>query len=840
MNERRSGEEDGGASHYDKASLPPPSLPASPSKTRPVDLLREVEKFSPRAVEQLARLKEANLLIVLTNYHVALYDLNTYVLQEQLVKTKNATTFAVTSNVVKDSTTGIPEIISRLAVAVKRRLLLWTWHETEPLSDEVEITLAEPIRSLTWASDTKIICGMNSGYVIADILTRTVEDIVGPGAIGGATGTQGGRFGGVGSASMGYIGLGSYIPKPLATKLAHDEVLLAKDINSLFINADGRPIDKRQIPWQSAPEAIGYSYPYITTLLSPAKGILEIRNPDTLSLLQTIALPNASQLHYPASNISLAHAGKGFHVVSDRCIWRMEATDYDAQITELVESTKYDEAIGVLGMLEDALLKNKAQRLHEVEVLRKKMHYDQEMDKAQKLFDNRRYREAIDIFIAEEAPPERVIQLFPKVIAGELSIVEEPHDDSGVETEQVGEADVERNSRTELGSPKLPAVSKLLKSDTKSSSDSSSIRSIKRLDDVDDAPNRASSERRLEGKDLHTAALELNAFLVGTRNRMKRFFDVETCTLKRADSDQSDALESLLRGPQSDTDKEREEQLLKMAKLVDTTLFRSYMLTNPSLAGSLFRIPNLCDPDVVNQKLLETGRYNDLVDFFHGKKLHRPALEMLKRFGTANDDTEAAPQLKGPRRTVGYLQNLSPDLIGLILEFAEWTLRADPALGMEIFLADTENAETLPRDKIVDFLHGIDIELERQYLEHIINELHDLSPDFHNRLVTVYLQELTSARNREATDWTDSMTSLLSFLKSSKQYSLMKAFNLIPKDDGRAKPKTSAYRNAHLSLDPRFFEAQAIILSNMGEHRQALSIYVFKLKDYAKAEEYVN
>lgn len=41
------------------------------------------------------------------------------------------------------------------------------------------------------------------------------------------------------------------------------------------------------------------------------------------------------------------------------------------------------------------------------------------------------------------------------------------------------------------------------------------------------------------------------------------------------------------------------------------------------------------------------------------------------------------------------------------------------------------------------------------------------------------------------------------------------------------------------AIDPEFFEARAIVFSKMGQHRQALEIYVFKLEDYAKAEEYV-
>lgn len=39
------------------------------------------------------------------------------------------------------------------------------------------------------------------------------------------------------------------------------------------------------------------------------------------------------------------------------------------------------------------------------------------------------------------------------------------------------------------------------------------------------------------------------------------------------------------------------------------------------------------------------------------------------------------------------------------------------------------------------------------------------------------------------------------------------------------------------SVDSAFYEAQAIVLSNMGQHRQALEIYVNKMKDFAKAEE---
>lgn len=285
----------------------------------------------------------------------------------------------------------------------------------------------------------------------------------------------------------------------------------------------------------------------------------------------------------------------------------------------------------------------------------------------------------------------------------------------------------------------------------------------------------------VEGKDLRTATEELRAFLVSARTRLQRYINPDG-TLKSNNSSTVSALEevsqpevnSLLVKKSSASPPGREQQLHETAKLVDTALFRAYMFVSPSLAGPLFRIDNFCDPDVVNEKLIETGRYNDLVDFFYGKKLHRPALELLKRFGEKDED-ESASQLAGPGRTVAYLQNLPPEMIDLILQFAKWPLKKDPKLGMEIFLADTENAETLPREIVLDFLQNINLKLAVKYLEYIIQELDDTTPDFHQRLINIYIEGLKSddfKDDKERILWKEKT---LGFLKTSQNYQPYKA-----------------------------------------------------------------
>jgi hypothetical protein len=212
-----------------------------------------------------------------------------------------------------------------------------------------------------------------------------------------------------------------------------------------------------------------------------AKGVLEVRNPETLSLLQSIPLPSASILHIPQPNISLAHAGKGFLVASDRTIWRMEALSYDTQIDSLVEKGYLDEAISLLGMLEDALLQDKPGRLRNAQ-----------LEKAQSLFALRKYRDSLDLFTEVAAPPETVIRLYPRLIAGDLSAVPEQNgsdvmingNGNGHGDHSDGSSEAAPEAVPAVQSLYAPSVRSLLRR-TEEGSDTSSIREDKDKDKGD-------------------------------------------------------------------------------------------------------------------------------------------------------------------------------------------------------------------------------------------------------------------------------------------------------------------------------------------------------------------
>lgn len=729
---------------------------------------------------------------------MSIHNRQTFALQEKLEKTRGATAFAVTSNVVNDPETGVPSLVSRLAVVVKRRIIWWTWRDTE-LEDEVqEISLPHSIKSLIWVNGLKMMVGMDPGFSLINIDNKETTDIFKPSPAGDAAAagqSSGVRFGAVSSSGMGYMGMGSWVPKPMSTNLREGQVLLAKDVNTLFVDADGKSLEKRQIPWAFPPEAVGYSYPYLLSLqqnTGAKAGALDVRNPATLSLLQTIPLPSAAILHVPQPNISLAHAGKGFLVASDRCIWRMAALSYEAQIDQLVAKQRLDEAISLLEMLEDTLLTDKEGKIREIRML-----------KAQTLFEQQKYRPALDLFTDAQAPPARVISLYPKSIAGDLSRIkdddsptddERSSDETNTADDEAGKTDKEdENSGKETpktadgsddaaSTPQKTMFGRLKAPVKRVDSDTASIRSVRTTRTV--APPKPVNTP-LQGADLKAAVLALCSFLAQSRVQIQKHVSTDGTLKTPIDAkvgDEKPPFKNLIDLPEGTENPDWHAELLEVAKLVDTTLFRAYMHALPSLAGPLFRLDNFCDPHVVEEKLYEHGRYQDLIDFLYGKKLHREALEELARFGKNDAAEEVMPALRGPGRTVAYLQMLPPELIDIILEFAEWPIKQDANLGMEVFVADTENAENLPRDKVLKFLTSIDKNLAIRYLEHVISELGDTTPEYHQKLVDCYLERLKSHNFANDDEQTQAKEKLEEFLRTSERYNKVKTFNQLPAD----------------------------------------------------------
>lgn len=88
------------------------------------------------------------------------------------------------------------------------------------------------------------------------------------------------------------------------------------------------------------------------------------------------------------------------------------------------------------------------------------------------------------------------------------------------------------------------------------------------------------------------------------------------------------------------------------------------------MVAPLLRL-NHCHLQETEKILKKMGKHNELIILYQTKGQHRRALELLQSEG-------------GIERTVGYLQHLGSDNMGLILEFADWVLTESPEEGLKV------------------------------------------------------------------------------------------------------------------------------------------------------------
>uniref|UniRef100_A0AAX7SGK7 CNH domain-containing protein n=1 Tax=Astatotilapia calliptera TaxID=8154 RepID=A0AAX7SGK7_ASTCA len=173
----------------------------------------------------------------------------------------------------------------------------------------------------------------------------------------------------------------------------------------------------------------------------------------------------------------------------------------------------------------------------------------------------------------------------------------------------------------------------------------------------------------------------------------------------------------------------------KLLQIIDTTLLKCYLHTNVALVSPLLRLENNhCHIEESEYVLKKAHKYSELIILYEKKGLHQKALQVL-----LDQSTKANSPLKGHERTVQYLQRLGAENLGIIFEFSPWVLKTFPEDGLKIFTEDLTEVESLPRDKVLQFLKDGFKELAIPYLEHIIYVWEEQGPEFHNVLIQLYL-----------------------------------------------------------------------------------------------------
>ena len=73
------------------------------------------------------------------------------------------------------------------------------------------------------------------------------------------------------------------------------------------------------------------------------------------------------------------------------------------------------------------------------------------------------------------------------------------------------------------------------------------------------------------------------------------------------------------------------DQLVRCAQVVDTALFKTYLIVRPTLVSALCRRDNWCEVSEMEGMLKERGKFTELIYLYNGKRMHSEALDLLEK-----------------------------------------------------------------------------------------------------------------------------------------------------------------------------------------------------------------
>jgi len=326
---------------------------------------------------------------------------------------------------------------------------------------------------------------------------------------------------------------------------------------SIFLGLDGTPTRKVGIEWSGTPEQIGYSYPYVIAILPKH---VEVRNIQTLTLVQQIDLANTKFLNQ----------GKLVYVASTSQIYRLTPFSFSVQIDQLVEKQEYKEAVSLLDQIDAVLVENKEKKLNTIRTAY-----------AHDLFRCGEYDTALGLFQELDTPAAEVIRLYPEMISGSLAAKHQDQD------EDQDEEDLPEDS--ELLSPGSKRSTVFNDDSSRPSSRAASIRSKATTIASHQSHHLKKKETvPLTGLNLRDAVSYLIRYLTDKRQKLAR-------RLNNSGSLKSDGSSNTGDG----------DDLFYQASLVDTSLLKSYMMTNDALVGPLLRVQNHCDVEECENILMD-------------------------------------------------------------------------------------------------------------------------------------------------------------------------------------------------------------------------------------------
>ncbi len=827
-------------------------------------LIDTVKKFarSKGEVRKLRAVPEWGVLLSVSDGYLTVHDLDTLQSRAQLMKTRYCSEFCTSVDA------------SIMCVAAKRKLLMFLWDGAD-FNEYKEYQLPDQARSLIWAVDSVCI-GFRREYDLLDTETGLISKEIfetGRSADGPVAAVLEGNkegAGGSGSNAVGLLGEGG---RQTPSRPTDGEMLLANDARGIFVGFDGKPTREagQSVEWSSNPVAVCHVRPFIVTLLA---GCVEVHSATTTTLSQRVAVANAK---------FIVHNGEGSVLVgTTSSIDLLSMAPLTAQVDALADNKLFDEALSLCACRDDSnggvsgvgeyggceggtgIRSGSSSSSSSSGLLRIDESQIRSVHSkfAYHLFSQLQFDAALKQFHRAGTDVRRVLGLFPELL---------PHGTPVDEFEYpVPVPRLEADSLQQALRALIPFLN-----------DFRDREALRRRAEKEDRERER--EKKLAAADADTAT-EAVAVAGGSAGGEA----TDAAAAKNMEAESAAAGQGSTAAASASPDK----QVNVTIGLADTVLLKAYLHTEPEAVVHFLRGSNECWVAECETLLKAAGKWEELVELYRSKAMHRKALSLLAKLGQAersekgksanggadgggggdassitgksgssNHQTELQKYMQ---QMVVYMASLGQSYSALLFEFSRWVLAEDPALGLKIFTLNPAGVPPLDPYRVLSHLKACSLAslkeepkplwqqhaLAVDFLEYLINEHDPPSTDaaFHNELVYLYVEAILALTADKAGE--KKKKKKMGTGGSSKENSKSRP-TLASEEEGPLREyrgrllrflEHSQFYSPEkiLSKFPssRLLEERAILLSRVGKHDRALHIYIHKLNAKDLAERY--
>lgn len=610
--------------------------------------------------------------------------------------------------------------------------------------------------------------------------------------------------------------------------------------------------------WSNDLKFLKFWFPYLVLVTNT--NYIQIRDIETGSILQEFKLNNDHSLII----ISVEIINSNLYVLTNNNkFYIFQKLNYKLQLEQFKSNHFYDYGINLIEKLNPFLFNDKNDLINLPRQLKFLKLREFQLLKASKLLKSLNLVESFHLFTEYMAPPDLVLSNLPQEIIEALNvssyIKRTPTSGSELVEREINFGSVASFASTNpdiTGNEQPPSTA------------TSTLSNNHEKDLNNNQQKLIPPPKAAPILDIKSYVSELLPYLTDCRRKLNRLLNPDSPTfqykgifisrsiyLPESNEEEDDQGEG---HGHTDTElnsklehgfNETENKLLGLSKLVDTTLFSSYLLTNSRMVGPLLRVNNNCDNNIIINNLKSRKMYRELIDFYFTKNLHKDALDLLFDLGNNEDNDDGnstninnnnnnSGYLKGPIPTINYLQKLNNDYLDLIFEYCQWPISLNSEYFDLIFMNDTIECESLNHLKIIDFLNNSSSnttvddndELFIKYLEYLVYNQNENSTKIHTLLIENYLKNLNEIK----------YIKLIEFYQFSKNYDPTRVIELIDKRlkkfNDNKKIENEFQKNQYLNL--LRIKIQPLKLLNL--HNLALSIIVYNLQDHDLAINYCN